>query len=149
MNTIAIVLLEDLTVPYTYQSIKPRQADFGGIWGSSIHSVHVVVPEGLRQHALKGILVDGTYSVIEDEEKLEKLINEEWTKLRAERNRRLSLTDWTMLIDAPISTEEKKTYIIYRQALRDIPQQTSDPFHPEWPMQPVNRINTCNTNTSI
>ena len=136
MNTIAIVLLKDMSVPYTYQSTAPRQKDFGGEWGNPQHSVHVIVPNGLRKDMLKGTEVDGVYTITEDQEKVTQLTDKEWTKLRVERNRRLSATDWTMLSDAPISSDIKASYTLYRQALRDIPQNTSDPFNPDWPTQP-------------
>ena len=52
--------------------------------------------------------------------------------LREERNRRLAETDYLALSDATLS-EEMRTY---RQALRDLPDNTSDPAHPTWPVKP-------------
>jgi hypothetical protein len=40
-------------------------------------------------------------------------------KIRAERNRRLDICDWTQLPDAPTSID-KEGWAVYRQALRDL-----------------------------
>jgi hypothetical protein len=40
--------------------------------------------------------------------------------VRAERMRFLSSSDWTQLPDAPISTDMKNAWAVYRQELRDI-----------------------------
>ena len=52
--------------------------------------------------------------------------------LREERNRRLAETDYLALSDATLS-EDMRTY---RQALRDLPANTSDPANPAWPVKP-------------
>ena len=56
-----------------------------------------------------------------------------WHNLRTERNQRLAACDWTVLSDTPTSTAAWK---VYRQALRDFPANTTDPFSPEWPAPP-------------
>jgi len=57
-----------------------------------------------------------------------------WNTLRAERNKRLADTDWTVLGDSPTPTAAWKAY---RQALRDLPANTTDPFNPVWPTPPA------------
>ena len=52
--------------------------------------------------------------------------------LREERNRRLAETDYLALSDATLS-EDMRTY---RQALRDLPDNTSDPANPPGPVKP-------------
>ena len=52
--------------------------------------------------------------------------------LREERNRRLAETDYFALSDVTLSTEMAE----YRQALRDLPANTSDPANPTWPVKP-------------
>jgi hypothetical protein len=56
-----------------------------------------------------------------------------WSNLRAERNARLSACDWTVLGDSPTPTAAWKAY---RQALRDLPANTTDPTAPDWPTPP-------------
>lgn len=57
-----------------------------------------------------------------------------WLNLRAERDRLLAASDWTVLSDSPTSTAAWKTY---RQALRDLPANTTDPTAPDWPTPPA------------
>ena len=52
--------------------------------------------------------------------------------LRARRNMLLAETDYLALSDVTLS-EEMRTY---RQALRDLPANTSDPANPTWPVKP-------------
>ena len=59
-----------------------------------------------------------------------------WIKLRTERNIRLSNSDWVMLPDVSLTTEKKEEWITYRQALRDLPANTSDPENVTWPTTP-------------
>ena len=54
--------------------------------------------------------------------------------LRVERNKLLSATDWTQTPDVPESIRTK--WASYRQALRDLPANTSDPKNPIWPTKP-------------
>ena len=42
-------------------------------------------------------------------------------QLRAERNRRLAMTDWIMTVDNAETLANKADWIAYRQALRDLP----------------------------
>jgi len=57
-----------------------------------------------------------------------------WTNLRTERDRLLAASDWTILSDSPTSTTAWKAY---RQALRDLPANTTDPTNPVWPTPPA------------
>ena len=54
------------------------------------------------------------------------------SRLRSERNYLLSKTDYLALADSTL-TEEMRAY---RQALRDLPANTSDPANPTWPVKP-------------
>ena len=57
-------------------------------------------------------------------------VNNEWNfntdrfllSLRFERNNNLSATDWTQLPDSPITEEKKLEWLVYREALRDVPE---------------------------
>lgn len=52
--------------------------------------------------------------------------------LRLQRNRLLAETDYLANSDVTMSDEMKT----YRQALRDLPANTSDPANPTWPTKP-------------
>ena len=56
--------------------------------------------------------------------------------VRMERHRLLSQTDWTQLLDSPLSEQNKEVYKIYRQELRDI---TKDLGNIVWPTLPMSK----------
>lgn len=58
-----------------------------------------------------------------------------WREVRAERDRRMSASDWVVLPDVSMSAERKQAWLEYRQALRDITKQ-SDPAAIVWPKAP-------------
>ncbi|GAB7022171.1 tail fiber assembly protein [Salidesulfovibrio brasiliensis] len=60
-------------------------------------------------------------------------LDAEAVTVRKERDERLRLSDWTQLADAPLDDAQKTAWADYRQALRDVPQQTGFPDVVEWP----------------
>ena len=60
-------------------------------------------------------------------------LEQAWKLFRARRNSVLAACDWTVLSDTPTTTTAWKTY---RQALRDLPANTTDPSNPVWPTPP-------------
>jgi len=54
--------------------------------------------------------------------------------LRSQRNELLSQSDWTQVADAPV---DAAAWATYRQALRDLPANTTDPANPTWPTKPT------------
>lgn len=57
----------------------------------------------------------------------------EWVTLRETRDDLLAKSDWTQVLDTPV---DKEVWATYRQALRDLPNNTEDPFNPVWPVKP-------------
>lgn len=55
-----------------------------------------------------------------------------WAELRSLRTRRLAETDWWASSDRTMTAEQTA----YRQALRDLPANTTDPENPTWPTKP-------------
>src|SRR6056300_444940 len=55
-----------------------------------------------------------------------------WENLRLKRDRRLAETDWWASSDRTMTAEQTA----YRQALRDLPANTTDPENPVWPTKP-------------
>jgi hypothetical protein len=53
--------------------------------------------------------------------------------VRAQRNAKLTASDWTQVADAPV---DKQAWATYRQALRDITAQAEFPWGVQWPTQP-------------
>jgi len=62
------------------------------------------------------------------------IVEEEARRVRDERNRLLSESDWTQLADAPV---DGAIWASYRQSLRDLPQQEGFPWSVEWPSLPM------------
>lgn len=65
-----------------------------------------------------------------DARTIEQLMGE----LRKERDHKLSASDWTQVPDAPV---DQAAWAAYRQALRDLPANTTDPANPVWPTPPA------------
>lgn len=62
---------------------------------------------------------------------IKKTIKEQ--EVRGKRNKILIDCDWTQVADAPV---DKTAWATYRQALRDITQQTGFPFNVDFPVNP-------------
>lgn len=56
--------------------------------------------------------------------------------VRSTRDAKLSETDYLVVPDYPISTEDLEAVKVYRQALRDIPEQSGFPKNAQWPVEP-------------
>lgn len=53
--------------------------------------------------------------------------DDKWIIIREYRNQLLDLCDWTQLPDAPMTPEKKQEWIVYRQELRDITDNFTNP----------------------
>ena len=65
-----------------------------------------------------------------------KRTNDAIAVLRETRNKLLVSCDWTQAADSPLTDEVIATWATYRQALRDLPANTSDPLDVTWPDAP-------------
>ena len=82
-------------------------------------------------YSMEGVADDATQKIaggtVVDKIKSNSELNESaLIDLRQHRDSLLSQTDWTQIPDAPISDSEKERYKIYRQKLRDMPQEYCD-----------------------
>ena len=68
----------------------------------------------------------------EAEEEAKRIVEIQWDGLRSHRNSLLAETDWWGSSDVTMTDEQKA----YRQALRDVPANTSDPLNVTWPVKP-------------
>lgn len=57
-------------------------------------------------------------------------------EVRAKRDELLAATDKTQYADYPITPERRAEFAAYRQALRDVPEQTGFPYDMTWPVKP-------------
>lgn len=90
----------------------------------------------------KYVKIDGAWTQqwmfpLVDEADRQGIIDEGFVVLRNMRNFYLRLTDWTQLLDVPLSEEDRSTWAIYRQALRDLTNDLTDPFNIVWPTPPT------------
>ena len=79
--------------------------------------------------------VDGVTTTAAEQEAAYKAAKdaEQAKSIRADRNKRLSDSDWTQVADAPV---DKEVWATYRQALRNVPTQAGFPWSVEWPVAP-------------
>ena len=68
-----------------------------------------------------------------DQRTSEEKYSDNMERLRQKRNVLLKQTDWWVFSDSPEPTHEQ---LAYRQALRDLPANTTDPENPVWPTKP-------------
>lgn len=78
---------------------------------------------------------DGT-QYLESLFSVEFLNAEKAEEIRQKRNKFLTDSDWTQGNDCPLSNEMKEKWAEYRQALRDITEQSEFPFEINWPEKP-------------
>ena len=79
---------------------------------------------------------DGSEVVKDDDAKAAWELAEEWTRIRRERDRLLTETDWMTFADSPALSDDWKTY---RQTLRDLPnaQKAKTTYESiTWPSKP-------------
>jgi hypothetical protein len=107
-------------LPYRFESIPLLDGETYNGTTISIGENEVVEYQQKRQK---------TEQEISDE------ISSMWENVRSRRNIELQESDWTQLIDVPLSTEKKQEWQTYRQELRDITSQ-QDPFNIIWPTKP-------------
>jgi hypothetical protein len=68
-----------------------------------------------------------------DQEEIDRRAEAKGAEVRTERDKLLSASDWTQLSDTPVDHE---VWAVYRQELRDVPQQEGFPWGVTWPVQP-------------
>jgi hypothetical protein len=80
-----------------------------------------------------------SHFVGQDDTKDARLLAEQWTRIRAERDRLLTSSDWTQGGDSPCTAIDKLQWKTYREELRDIPKdQSSETTYEDitWPTKP-------------
>ena len=98
-----------------FQSLTAQSREFQLIRGENLEWIVEAIPEKT------------------EEEKYE----EASTEVRNQRDRLISETDYLMMVDYPISEAEREVVKVYRQALRDVPEQEGFPYTIVWPEKPV------------
>jgi len=92
----------------------------GAVKGEANPETHMVVD---------GAFVPLPVSILEAEARAKAEV-----EVKQSRNAMLIASDWTQVPDAPV---DKAAWAAYRQALRDIPDQSGFPFDVIWPTPPT------------
>jgi len=61
-------------------------------------------------------------------------VDRAWQAIRQQRDSLLAATDWAALPDSPAYSQE---LLAYRQSLRDLPEQYTNPDDVVWPDNPL------------
>lgn len=82
------------------------------------------------------IIVDGVATRKADAEIQAKREADALIDMKIRRNEILNGTDWTQVSDNQLTTEQRQAWATYRQALRDLPSNVTDPLNILWPTEP-------------
>lgn len=74
--------------------------------------------------------------VILDDEVFEEKRAAKWSEIRKVRNAYLLDSDWTQLADVGLAEEKVTEWKAYRVLLRNLPDDSTNPFAVVWPTQP-------------
>ena len=80
-----------------------------------------------------------THFVGDDTAKDARILADEWTQIRRERDRLLANSDWTQGGDTPLASDKKTAWATYRTKLRDVPKDQKDKTtyaSITWPSEP-------------
>ena len=115
--------------PLSYESKDSEGNDITITFNESGH-IHSDIETGQHYH----LKWDASKKVIvKDDTSLQACqLAQEWKSVRNDRNRRLAETDYLALKDNTLSTAMKE----YRNKLRSVPQDNSDPDNITWPTKP-------------
>lgn len=159
---------DEIHLPPFTTLIKPHEAEEGFIsyWNGSEWTINVdpeAVPghppiedyESLMPDYIDYLKFNNLWTVDDETKRIEALDNIEKKKIEQEentdylqlfkrgRNNLLTMSDWTQLSDVSLTEEQKELWRIYRQQLRDLPENIIDPkalvldqAHPDWPIAP-------------
>lgn len=112
-----------------HDSYVPGEVPIEERFTPDVVATMVPVPEG--QDVQPGMLYDGAvFSAAPAAPTVDPA-----ESVRLERQRLLNISDWTQLADVPAETQEK--WRKYRQALRDVPEQSGFPDNVKWPKEPT------------
>lgn len=107
-----IVRISDSARVHLYEADSVQE--YGGPWGDSDRFTHVLVDDA----------TDSEFTT------------RAWNELRAQRDGQLAASDYTQLPDVPLTASGIAEWATYRQTLRDLPANTSEPRTPSWPSAP-------------
>lgn len=88
-----------------------------------------------ESRSYKHSLVPFTWEQLKNQLALSRTVLQ-WQDLRETRDKLLAETDWMVTMATETGNPISDAWKTYRQALRDVPANTSDPANPTWPTKP-------------
>jgi hypothetical protein len=112
--------------------LLPKEGLLNGADGLHVYHAKSRPIDVENDRILNNTVVKKPSSVIDEQER--KLA---WQKVRGQRYALLIASDWTQTIDSPFDATARQEWADYRQALRDITDQTDDPALVVFPQPPT------------
>lgn len=98
------------------------------------------VPDETLMDCYEGVSIGGEVQLAVNQEKATaaalRYEEAKWATMREERDRLLRETDFTQLGDAPFDNTKRNAYMVYRAALRGLPDVILDIDNFVWPTPP-------------
>ena len=119
---------------YISVPLPPKIKEYNIKYYASKRNAEEILDSEGKSHSPKQYVQ--SHFVPDDTAKDKRILDEEWVRIRAKRDRLLAETDWMSFSDSPTMSEANKTY---RQKLRDLPSdQSSKKTYADitWPTKP-------------
>ena len=133
---------EDFTIIEIQDESIPQRLGELSIYSDRRNNSYNIKVYSAKRNAEEILDIDGksfspkqyvsSHFVGDDTAKDARVLADKWADVRSERNRKLAETDYLALSDNTLSNDMKK----YRDALRDVPSDNSDPDKINWPTKP-------------
>ena len=125
---------------------KPLQADFTRVLDKETLKETIVendAPNTVKKYAEVAAWCNVNNAMIEDKGDYYEVVaipapttEELAAQARSQRDALIAATDYLMASDYPLTDEKRQELTAYRQALRDVPEQSSFPVEIVWPIKP-------------
>ena len=120
-----------------YISITPLKRTYNIKYYTSKRDAEEILDDEGKSHDPKQYVQ--SHFVGDDSAKDARILSDEWTRIRTERDRLLTESDWTQANDTPLSDAYVAKWKTYRTSLRDLPSdQSSKTKYSDitWPTKP-------------
>ena len=120
-----------------YISITPLKRTYNIKYYTSKRDAEEILDDEGKSHDPKQYVQ--SHFVGDDSAKDARILSDEWTRIRTERDRLLTESDWTQANDTPLASGKVTEWGTYRTSLRDLPSdQSSKTKYSDitWPTKP-------------
>ena len=120
-----------------YISITPLKRTYNIKYYTSKRDAEEILDDEGKSHDPKQYVQ--SHFVGDDSAKDARILSDEWTRIRTERDKLLTESDWTQANDTPLTDADVAKWKTYRTSLRDLPSdQSSKTKYSDitWPTKP-------------